>query len=110
MKTAKKTLLAFAVAMVCCIFSASAQVYVNVRPARPVIVRTVAPSPRHVWIDEDWIERDGTYIWAGGHWEEAREGYVYRPGRWAHEGRGHRWVTGRWEERREAREGRRGHR
>jgi hypothetical protein len=34
--------------------SASAQIYVKIRPVAPVIVQTPQPSPAHVWIDEDW--------------------------------------------------------
>src|SRR5579863_1486697 len=41
--------------------SASAQLYVTVRPVWHPVVRPVAPSPRHVWIDEEWEARGGTY-------------------------------------------------
>ncbi len=78
------------------VFAASAQIYIGVRPVRPVVVRTVAPSPRHVWIDEDWSERDGKYAFVGGHWEEGRAGYRYVPGHWQHERRGHYWAPGKW--------------
>ena len=83
--------------MCCGIFSASAQVYIKVRPARPVYVRTAAPSPRHVWIDEEWHERGNTYEWNGGRWAEPpHRGYRYQQGRWRHSDRGDRWQGGRW--------------
>ena len=42
--------------------TASAQVYVSVRPVWHPVVRPVAPSPRHVWIDEEWAWRNGAYV------------------------------------------------
>jgi hypothetical protein len=79
-------------------FSVSAQIYVTVRPHPPVVVRAVAPSPAHVWIDEDWEERGGQYAYVGGHWAlPPHRGYIWFPGHWKAEGRrGERWVKGRW--------------
>ena len=91
-------MLALAIVMSFGIASASAQIYVNLRPERPHYVRTVAPSPRHVWIDEDWQERDGRYEWNGGRWAEPpHEGDRYRPGHWGHSDHGHSWKAGRWD-------------
>jgi len=81
--------------------SASAQVYVNVRPvfARPHS-KPPAPSRGAVWIDEDWANRGGRYVSVGGHWASPpHPGYIYVPGRWAHEKRGDYWVAGRWKRR-----------
>ncbi len=50
-----------AIAMTCSAYSASAQIYVHVRPVARVVVRTEPPSPRHVWVNEDWRERNGRY-------------------------------------------------
>ncbi len=52
-------------------FSASAQVYVTVRPAYHRIVRPAGP-------------RGGV------------SGWVWIPGRWVHERRGYQWIPGRW--------------
>ena len=41
--------------------SASAQVYVNVRPVAPVIVQTPRPGPAHVWIGDEWREEGHGY-------------------------------------------------
>jgi hypothetical protein len=102
MTNPSKVLSAFAIAMSIGIHSASAQIFVTLRPVHPVIVRTVAPSQQHVWIDEEWEERDGHYQWVGGHWEAPREGYTYRPGRWRHDDkRGDSWHPGRWNNKKE---------
>jgi hypothetical protein len=78
-------------------YTATAQIYVNVRPVAPVVVRTPAPSPRHVWIDEEWREEGHGYKYAGGHWElPPHPGEKWIPGHWAHEGRGDRWIPGHW--------------
>jgi hypothetical protein len=77
--------------------TASAQVYVSVRPVWHPIVRPVAPSPRHVWIDEDWAWQNGAYVSVGGHWAEPpHPGWIWYPGHWYHGGRGHRWYAGHW--------------
>jgi hypothetical protein len=97
MKKNKKLLLAVAIAMTCAVYSASAQIYVHVQPIPRVVVHTEAPSPRHVWVHEDWRERDGRYEDHGGHWAEPpAEGYRYHEGHWDHSKEGHRWHEGGW--------------
>ncbi|HWK03704.1 MAG TPA: hypothetical protein VNS58_08730 [Puia sp.] len=81
--------------------TASAQVYVSVRPvfAGPR-VRPAPPSPRHVWIDEEWTMRGGRYVSTGGYWAAPpHPGWAWVPGRWAHERRGDYWIAGRWRRR-----------
>jgi len=82
--------------------SASAQVYIKVHPAWAPVRRPPPPSPRHVWIDEDWAYRGGRYVSVGGHWASPpHPGYVWVGGRWDHDGRrGDRWIAGRWARRR----------
>jgi hypothetical protein len=76
---------------------ASAQVYVSVRPVWHPVARPVAPSPRHVWIDEEWEARGGTYVAVGGHWAEPpHPGWVWVAGRWRHGPHGEWWVSGHW--------------
>lgn len=104
MKNVKKVLLALIILIFCDCMSGAAQIYVTVRPPRPVVVRPVAPSPRHIWIDEDWEERGGNYVWVGGRWETPREGYAYRPGYWSHTRHGDHWYPGKWYAGREHRE------
>ncbi len=77
--------------------AASAQVFVQIRPVAPVIVRPMAPSPRHIWIDGEWIWRGGGYqynngywatppgpgaAWVPGHWKQTRRGWFWKPGHW----------------------------
>lgn len=78
-------------------FSASAQVYVNVRPEPPVIVRTEAPSREHIWIGEDWEERNGAYVHVGGHWAlPPHRGQIWVGGHWVHRRGGWYWIHGHW--------------
>ncbi len=81
-------------------FAASAQIYVKVRPAVPVIVRPAPPSPAHVWVAEEWEPRGGQYVFVGGHWAAPpHRGWIWVPGHWMHEGRGEWWVKGHWRHR-----------
>jgi WXXGXW repeat (2 copies) len=81
-------------------FTASAQIYVKIRPVAPVIVRSAPPSPRHVWIDEEWEPRGGQYVYVGGHWASPpHRGWIWVPGHWNREGRGEWWVKGHWRHR-----------
>lgn len=88
-----------------CIFSlasiaANAQrIYVNIRPARPVVVvkRPAAPSPVHVWVADDWVPQGNAYVYKGGYWAAPpRARAVYVPGHWVKAKKGHVWVAGRW--------------
>jgi len=98
MKNLKRVLIMLSIMLTSIAYSSTAQIYVNVRPVRPTaVVRVDAPSPRHVWIDEDWRWDNGRYVWAGGRWEEPpHAGWRYHPGRWEHGPHGDRWVGGRW--------------
>lgn len=81
------------------ISDAGAQVIVRVRPARPrtVVVRPAAPSPAHVWVEEDWVGRGRRYRWHGGYWvAPPRNGVVWVPGHWEARRRGEVWVPGYW--------------
>lgn len=78
--------------------SASAQIYVTVRPAAPVVVRTVQPTPQHVWIQNDWQPNGASYRHTGGRWEAPEKPeYRYHKGYWKRNGKkGHQWVRGGW--------------
>jgi hypothetical protein len=86
-----------AVALTCTAYSSTAQIYVGIRPERPHYVRVAAPSPRHVWIDEDWAARGNAYVFTGGHWAEPPHGgMVWVGGHWRHTPRGDMWIAGHW--------------
>jgi len=100
MKRFKNVFVAMLVALCCTALSAQAQIYVNVRPVMPHYVRVEAPSPRHVWIDEEWEPRGGSYVFVGGHWAmPPRPGLFWVPGHWRETPRGHMWVAGHWRRR-----------
>ncbi len=94
----KKMILGVAIALTCGSLSSSAQIFVSVRPRHDVIVeRPAPPSPRHVWIDEEWRPNHGHYEYAGGRWEAPpRPGNQWRPGHWRDTPRGSVWVPGHW--------------
>ena len=99
-KSLLKLLLLFAILFTVS-FSASAQIYVKIRPVAPVIVRPVQPGHDHVWIDEEWEPNGGTYRYAGGHWEAPpHPGYIWRSGHWRrHSHDGEEWIRGSWRRR-----------
>ncbi|HLX92015.1 MAG TPA: YXWGXW repeat-containing protein [Puia sp.] len=79
---------------------ASAQIYVNVRPAPPVIVRSAPPTPDHVWIGEEWEARDGVYVHTGGHWAmPPHRGFIWIGGHWSRRRGGWYWIPGHWRHR-----------
>lgn len=77
-----------------------AQFVVRVRPARPakvVVRRPPPPSPRHVWVDEDWVAQGNSYVWHGGYYvAPPRNGAIFVKGHWRNTRRGSIWVPGRW--------------
>jgi len=97
MKKMQKVLLMMAIVLTCGAYTSMAQIYVKIRPDRPRYERTVAPSPRHVWVDEEWEPRGNEYVFTGGHWAEPPHEHArWQQGRWKHGPRGHQWQQGRW--------------
>lgn len=70
---------------------------IKVRPTPPIAVRIASPGPRHVWVEGDWVWRNGAYVyqpgywhlprgrerWVSGHWKKTRGGWYWVPGHWA---------------------------
>lgn len=96
MKKYIKSLIIAATLVVGFSFASSAQVLVSVRPAAPVVVRPVAPSPRHIWIDGGWEVRGGHYVHTDGYWAAPRRGRHWVAGYWAPRRHGYVWVPGYW--------------
>ena len=95
----KKALLAASILLSSFLISSciSAQrVYVKVRPIAPVIIRPIAPSSGHFWIEPEWVWRGGRYEYVGGYWVAPRVGHRYEPGYWRHRLRGDTWIGGGW--------------
>jgi len=77
--------------------SASAQIYVKIRPHFQTVVRTPPPSRNHVWIDEDWRSSGRNYRNNGGRWANPpHRGDTWNSGRWQHSNRGDIWIKGSW--------------
>ena len=76
------------------------EVVVRARLGRPhgvVVVRPVRPSPRHVWVGEEWTPGGGTYVYHAGYWAEPpRPRAVWVNGHWGHRPRGYVWIPGHW--------------
>ena len=97
MKNFKKGMLMLTLALTVGAYSSMAQIYVKIRPARPHYERIVAPSPRHVWIEEEWEPRGATYVFVGGHWvEPPQHGRRWIPGHWKDTPHGAYWKPGHW--------------
>ena len=97
MKSIKKMLFMLALLLTCAVYSSNAQIVVDVRPPVPHYERVVAPSPRHVWIDEEWEPRGGSYVFVGGRWAEPpHPGWRWEAGHWGDRGHGHYWKPGHW--------------
>lgn len=99
MKTVWKSLIA-AVALTAAVNVSQAQIVVRARlgrPARVVVNRPPAPSPRAVWVDEEWAPRGRSYAWRGGYWATPTRAHArWVAGHWANRPRGYVWVPGRW--------------
>jgi hypothetical protein len=100
MKKIIRVLMLLTAVTVFAVTNSNAQVVVRVRPERPgavVVRRPFRPSPRHVWVAEEWTPAGGTYVYHGGYWAvPPRPGAIWVTGRWRHSHRGYVWVGGYW--------------
>ncbi|MDP4263262.1 MAG: YXWGXW repeat-containing protein [Bacteroidota bacterium] len=71
------------------------EITVSDRPSPPVYVRPVSPGPGYIWIEGDWIVRDGHYHWREGHWVRNRN-RVWIGGSWESRNNGWYWRRGHW--------------
>ena len=100
MKKITKVLMLLAATSLFAVASSNAQIIVRVRPHRPgpaVVVRTPAPSPRHVWVDEEWTPNGREYAYHPGYWAmPPHPRAVWISGHWAHRRGGSVWIPGHW--------------
>jgi len=79
-------------------FIADAQFVIKVRPVAPVVrVHPLCPSPRHVWVNGEYIWRGDRYEYIEGYWglpPEHRNHWI--DGRWRHRRGGWIWIPGHW--------------
>ena len=79
--------------------SQAQQIVVGPRLGRPVrvIEMPMRPSPRRLWISEEWVPGGGTYAYHAGYWAiPPRHGAVWAAGHWRHRHHGYVWVGGLW--------------
>lgn len=77
--------------------AASAQFVVRIRPEAHIVrIRPIAPSPRHIWINGDYVLRGSEYVWTEGYWVEPHPGMRWIDGHWKNSRRGFVWVPGHW--------------
>ena len=101
MKRIVKILMVLLIASVFSLENSQAQqIVVRVRPRRPgveIIRRPHRPSPRHVWVDEEWTPAGTRYVYHRGYWAlPPHPGTIWIAGHWDHRGRGYVWVPGHW--------------
>lgn len=92
-------LIAFALVAFTAADTYAQRVVVRTRPARPTVVvtRPVAPSPRAVWVEEEWVPQGRGYAWHGGYWAAPpRPGVAWVAGHWRHGRGGWVWIPGHW--------------
>src|SRR5476651_1909202 len=99
----KKIIRIFTVLSVVTLFavtSSSAQIVVKARIGRPrdvVVVKPERPSPRHVWVSEEYAPSGNTYVYQKGYWAvPPQPGHVWVAGRWNSRRHGYVWIAGHW--------------
>jgi len=100
MKKITRVLMLLAITSLFAVANSSAQIVVRIRPHRPgpaVIVRTRPPSPRHVWVGEEWTPNGRAYAYHPGYWAlPPHDGGVWIAGHWANRPGGSIWIAGHW--------------
>lgn len=100
MKKLSKILMLFVAVSTFTALKSNAQIVVRVRPVRPrevVVTRPPAPSPRHVWVAEEWNNEGGRYVYHAGYWAvPPRPHAVWVQGHWSNRPRGYVWIPGHW--------------
>ncbi|MBA2249616.1 MAG: YXWGXW repeat-containing protein [Chitinophagaceae bacterium] len=72
-------------------------VIVTTRPAPPRYERPVAPGPAYVWVNGDWIRRNGQYVWREGYWTPRQRNHnEWVEGHWNARRGGWYWIPGHW--------------
>ncbi len=88
-----------AIALLTTLFLTSCTVEtVGTRPGYDTDVAVgVAPGPGYVWVNREYVWRNGAYVVVPGYWAAPpRVGVVWHAGVWYHRGRGWAWRRGYW--------------
>jgi hypothetical protein len=99
-KIANVLMLISAISLFAVATSQAQSIVVRVRPPRPTTyaaTRPHRPSPRHVWVAEEWTPQGGSYAYHAGYWAmPPRPHAIWIAGSWRHSARGYIWVPGHW--------------
>ncbi len=67
---------------------------------KPVVAAAKAyppkPSPRHIWVGDNWVWRNGRYLHVNGYWALPPRHHYWVEGYWKHKHKGWVWVPGYW--------------
>ena len=99
MKKITKILTVLSVVCLFAVADASAQqIVIRARLHAPGMVRRpFRPSPRHVWVAEEWTPAGGTYVYHAGYWSlPPRQGAIWIAGHWRDTRGGYVWIPGHW--------------
>ncbi|HSU26810.1 MAG TPA: hypothetical protein VLJ68_00390, partial [Chitinophagaceae bacterium] len=86
--------------MMVILFSVScgpSSVTVGARLDAPYYERPVRPYPNYVWVEGDWIYRNGRYEYQRGYWQQPRRSRHFVAGAWIQRSNGWYWRRGRWQ-------------
>ena len=72
------------------------RVIVAERPSAPYYQRPFAPAPNYIWIDGDWVVRNGRFVYQQGYWAAPRYNRRWETGRWDQHNHGWHWQRGYW--------------
>ncbi len=56
----------------------------------PNYLRPPAPSPRHIWVNGEWVWQNNNYIYQTGYWTIPERDHIWMKGHWA------QWPNGEW--------------
>ena len=70
--------------------------YVPTQPVATVYARSAAPYTGAIWVEGNWVRRNGRYIQQPGYWIKPRPGRTWIQGRWYKYPKGNRWQKGYW--------------
>ena len=100
MKKITRALVLLSVVTLFAVSSSRAQeIVVGARLGRPgrVMARPERPSPRHVWVGEEWAPSGNTYAYQQGYWAvPPQPGGIWIKGHWRQRGQGYIWIKGYW--------------
>ena len=96
MKTTRKILILFTLAVSLFMTACAGSYYISARPEEPYYERPSAPYAGAVWMDGEWVWNGHGYNYIGGHWVRPQGNRVWVKGSWQSGPRGYIWLKGHW--------------